>query len=110
MQNGIESKSPCRTSLPDKDFFDKLSPADERKFFEESLKFTQEYFGEKNIFSAIIHKDETTPHMHINLVPITKEGKLSAKEVVGNRKDLEQMQDKFFQKVSQALYHAQARS
>ena len=87
----------------DKDFFDKLSHEDERKFFEKSLEFAQEYFGEKNIFSAIIHKDETTPHMHINLVPITKEGKLSAKEVVGNRKDLEQMQDKYFQKISKSF-------
>ena len=87
----------------DKDFFDKLSHEDERKFFEKSLEFAQEYFGEKNIFSAIVHKDETTPHMHINLVPITKEGKLSAKEVVGNRKDLEQMQDKYFQKISKSF-------
>ena len=87
----------------DKDFFDKLTPENERKFFEKSLEFAQEYFGEKNIFSAIIHKDETTPHMHINLVPITKEGKLSAKEVVGNRKDLEQMQDKYFQKISKSF-------
>ena len=86
----------------DKDFFDKLSPADERKFFEESLKFTQEYFGEKNIFSAVIHKDETTPHMHVNLVPI-KDGKLSAKIVIGNRKDLENMQDKFYKKISKTF-------
>ena len=87
----------------DKDFFDKLTPEDERKFFEKSLEFTQEYFGEKNVFSAIIHKDETTPHMHVNLVPITKNGKLSAKEVIGNRKDLEQMQDKYFEKISKTF-------
>lgn len=84
----------------DKDFFDKLSPEDERKFFEKSLEFSQEYFGEKNIFSAVVHKDETTPHMHLNFVPITKDGKLSAKEVIGNRKDLEKMQDKYFEKIS----------
>ena len=87
----------------DKDFFDKLTPEDERKFFEKSLEFAQEYFGEKNIFSAIVHKDETTPHMHINLVPITKNGKLSAKEVIGNRKDLEKMQDKYFEKISKSF-------
>ena len=87
----------------DKDFFDNLTPEDERKFFEKSLEFTQEYFGEKNVFSAIVHKDETTPHMHVNLVPITKNGKLSAKEVIGNRKDLEQMQDKYFEKISKTF-------
>ena len=87
----------------DKDFFDKLTPENERKFFEKSLEFAQEYFGEKNVFSAIVHKDETTPHMHVNLVPITKNGKLSAKEVIGNRKDLEQMQDKYFEKISKTF-------
>ena len=32
----------------DKDFFDKLTPEDERKFFEKSLEFAQEYFEEVN--------------------------------------------------------------
>ena len=83
----------------DKNFFDKLNPEDEKKYFNSCLEFAKEQFGEKNIFSAVVHKDETTPHMHVNFVPI-KNGKLTAKEVIGNRKDLEQMQDKFFQKVS----------
>ena len=61
------------------------------------MEFAKEQFGEKNIFSAVVHKDETTPHMHVNFVPL-KIGKLTAKEVIGNRKDLELMQDKFFQK------------
>ena len=83
----------------DKNFFDKLNPEEEKKYFNSCLEFAKEQFGEKNIFSAVVHKDETTPHMHVNFVPI-KNGKLTAKEVIGNRKDLEQMQDKFFQKVS----------
>jgi len=87
----------------DKKFFDSLTEENERKFFEKSLEFAKEYFGEKNIFSAIVHKDETTPHMHINLVPITENGKLSAKEIIGNRKDLERMQDKYFEKISKSF-------
>ena len=83
----------------DKDFFDKLNPEEEKKYFNSCLEFAKEQFGEKNIFSAVVHKDETTPHMHVNFVPL-KNGKLTAKEIIGNRKDLEQMQDKFFQKVS----------
>ena len=81
----------------DKDFLISYLLQMKENFFEESLKFTQEYFGEKIFFSAVIHKDETTPHMHVNLVPI-KDGKLSAKIVIGNRKDLENMQDKFYKK------------
>ena len=83
----------------DKDFFDKLNQEEEKKYFNSCLEFAKEQFGEKNIFSAVVHKDETTPHMHVNFVPL-KNGKLTAKEIIGNRKDLEQMQDKFFQKVS----------
>ena len=83
----------------DKNFFDKLNPEEEKKYFNSCLEFAKEQFGEKNIFSAVVHKDETTPHMHVNFVPL-KNGKLTAKEVIGNRKDLELMQDKFFQKVS----------
>ena len=61
------------------------------------MEFAKEQFGEKNIFLQLFTKDETTPHMHVNFVPL-KIGKLTAKEVIGNRKDLELMQDKFFKK------------
>ncbi len=36
---------------------------------------------------------EITPHMHYGVVPITKDGRLSAKEVVGNKKALTEFQD-----------------
>ncbi len=39
--------------------------------------------------------DEITPHMHYGVVPITKDGRLSAKEVVGNKKALTEFQDRF---------------
>ncbi len=39
--------------------------------------------------------DEKTPHMHYGVVPITDDGRLSAKEVVGNKKALTAFQDRF---------------
>jgi len=39
-----------------------------------------------------VHMDETTPHMHLCFVPITKEGKLSAKTMLGNQKSLSEWQ------------------
>ncbi|RAP03901.1 hypothetical protein C2W58_02675 [Bacillus pumilus] len=41
---------------------------------------------------ASVHKDETTPHMHVGLVPITKEKKLSAKQIF-NKVEMKQLQE-----------------
>ena len=41
--------------------------------------------------------DEKTPHMHLSFVPLTADGRLSAKEIVGNKKKLTQWQDKFWE-------------
>ncbi len=47
----------------------------------------QEY-EKGNLLYATVHLDEKTPHMHYGVVPITTDGRLSAKEVVGNKKPL----------------------
>jgi hypothetical protein len=65
----------------DCEFFKKLTPEKQSEFFSESLNFIKHRYGEKNIFSATVHLDEKTPHMHINFVPITNDGKLSAKSI-----------------------------
>lgn len=60
----------------------------EKEFFKETYNFlSNRYGGEKNVISAYVHKDETTPHMHFAFVPVTidkKKGieKVSAKEVL----------------------------
>ena len=38
-------------------------------------------YGEKNIVAATVHYDETTPHMHYYMVPVTPDGRLSAKDI-----------------------------
>jgi len=40
--------------------------------------------------------DEKTPHMHLCFTPITQDGRLSAKEIIGNRTQLTKWQDAFF--------------
>ena len=57
----------------------------------------KETYGETNIVSAVIHVDETTPHMHFDFVPITKKGGLSAREVVGDRAQMRKTQARFLQ-------------
>lgn len=46
---------------------------DERKFFQSVYDFYCEDFGEQNILNAVVHKDEITPHIHIDFIPVVKE-------------------------------------
>ena len=40
--------------------------------------------------------DEKTPHMHLTFVPLTADKRLSAKEIIGNKKKLTWWQDEFW--------------
>ena len=60
----------------DKAFFDGLAKVEQYNFFSDCYKFFAERYGEENIIAAVVHNDETTPHMHLNLMPVTKDGRL----------------------------------
>lgn len=72
------------------DFFKDLSAEETKAFFADTVKFFQDRYGEKNVFSATVHLDETTPHMHLLLTPIRDE-KLSAKAIF-DRVELQNLQ------------------
>jgi len=76
----------------DKDFFNDLSIQEKRDFFKSAYDKLSEIYGEKNIVSATVHFDEHTPHMHLCSVPLTEDGKLSAKTLF-DRKSLRNLQD-----------------
>ena len=65
----------------DKDFFDNLTESEIENFFERSKDYFAEKFGEKNIRYATVHLDESTPHMHMGIVPF--DGVVPAKERPG---------------------------
>jgi len=65
-------------------------------FFQTAVDFLSRKIGKDNIFAATIHMDEKTPHMHLCFTPITEDGRLSAKEIIGNRTQLTKWQDDFF--------------
>ena len=56
----------------------------------------QKYQSKDTIISAVVHMDEKTPHMHLCFVPLTEDKRLSAKEIVGNKKKLTWWQDEFW--------------
>ena len=76
----------------DQDFFKDLSKDEREKFFISSKDYFAEKFGDENIRYAKVHLDETTPHMHLGIVPFDKENKLSAKRVF-NRQALRDVQE-----------------
>ena len=44
--------------------------------------------GDANVIGAAIHRDESKPHLHLDIVPITEDGKLSAKKMLGNENNM----------------------
>ena len=82
------------TATPE--FFQGNKKSEIRTYFQEALTFLQQNQDPKTIISAVVHMDEKTPHMHLSFVPLTADGRLSAKEIVGNKKKLTQWQDKFW--------------
>ena len=78
-------------------FFKGKKRAEIRVFFEEALHFLEQHQSKETIISAVVHMDEKTPHKHLSIVPLTAEGRLSAKEIEGNKKKLTQWQDRFWE-------------
>lgn len=82
----------------DKTFFDGLAKVEQYNFFSDCYKFFAERYGEENIIAAIVHNDETTPHMHLNLMPVTKDGRLCSKQLF-DKPQLQKLQTDFYESV-----------
>ena len=52
------------------------------------MEFLKSKQNTQTFISAVVHMDEKTPHLHLCFVPLTPDGRLSAKEIIGNRKNL----------------------
>ena len=78
------------------EFFKGKKKSEVRAYFTEALNFIEKYQAKDTIISAVVHMDEKTPHMHLCFVPLTEDKRLSAKEIVGNKKKLTWWQDEFW--------------
>ena len=78
------------------EFFKGKKKAEVKAYFTEALDFIQKHQSKDTIISAVVHMDEKTPHMHLCFVPLTEDKRLSAKEIVGNKKKLTWWQDEFW--------------
>jgi len=78
-----------------------MTPAAQDQYFKRALRWIAARFGgTSNVLSAVVHRDETTAHMQVLTVPLL-DGTLNAKKLVGNREDMQAMQDDFAEKVGQ---------
>ena len=95
MLDGMYTASP--------DFFKNKSRDEQIQYFKDCLEFHVNSYchgDESLVKNAVIHFDETTPHMQVCSVPITEDGRLSAKDVMGNKAKYHQRQDDFYEKVT----------
>ena len=63
---------------------------------EANVAFLQAKFGKENVVAMTLHQDELTPHFQAVVVPITKDGRLSAKDLF-NPKTLRELQTEYAQ-------------
>ena len=78
------------------EFFKGKKRSDVKAFYEYALEFMKQEQDPKTYISAVVHMDEKTPHMHLCFVPLTEDGRLSAKDIMGNKKKLTWWQDEFW--------------
>lgn len=67
-----------------------------------SAQLITDWFGKDNVIGSYIHLDETNPHLHIDTIPLTSDGRLSArykysrlKLGIFQNRFLEELQEKF---------------
>ena len=89
MLDGVVTMSPEKAK--------EMSKEEIEQYFRDALAFVEKNQGV--VINAVIHYDETTPHLHYDVIPLIQKAdntwKLSAKDVVGNSSKMTKMQTLF---------------
>jgi hypothetical protein len=96
-KNAVVAVEYMMTASPE--FWKSADEQKQKEFFDKSMEYLKEKYGEKNIASATIHRDETSPHLSAFVVPITPDGRLCARDYLGGRQLLREAQTKYAEKV-----------
>lgn len=67
------------------EWWKQATPKQQAEFFHQSKDWLAKKYGADRILVATIHRDETSPHLSAFVVPLTQDGRLSAKEFIGDR-------------------------
>lgn len=71
---------------------------DHLAYFRDTAAWAQQHYRVP-LLSAIVHNDESSPHLHLVLLPV-RDGKLVGSELLGNRATMKAMQKDFHEQVA----------
>jgi len=84
-----------------KGFFDDKPPAVMDEWARRTMAWmAQEFGGEKNVVAAILHKDETTPHIQAMIVPLDEKDRLNARHFIGQPRQVVALHTSYNQAVA----------
>lgn len=81
------------------DWWKTASREQQAQFFDRAKQWLRDKYGPDNIVAEVIHRDETSPHLSAFVVPLTADGRLSAKEYIGNKAQMTKDQTLFATKM-----------
>jgi hypothetical protein len=61
------------------------TPEQQNEFFICARHWIEDKYGKRNVITATVHRDELSPHLSVFVVPLTHDGRLSARDFIGNR-------------------------
>lgn len=79
----------------DKEFFERVS---DNEYFETCRNWLVDIFGEENILSMDIHRDERTPHAHFLVTPV-RDNQYACKKIINGRNAVRGLQNSFYDSV-----------
>lgn len=96
-KNAVHALEYVITASPEK--MAAMGQTKSEEYLREALTWLEDKHGAENILSAVIHNDETTPHLQVMVIPLDDRGKLNARALVGGKAQLSAMQTDFAERV-----------
>lgn len=69
-------------------------PDKKNEWIKQNIEFIKQEFKD-NILNVVLHEDETTPHFHVLMTPITQDNRLSCKDLYGGSSKLSSLQTRY---------------
>ncbi|MBV4720043.1 plasmid recombination protein [Escherichia coli] len=81
------------------EWWNEATPWQQAEFFARSEQWLENKYGKDRVVAAVVHRDEATPHLSAFVVPLTQDGRLSAKEFIGGRSKMRDDQSTYAESV-----------
>ncbi len=81
------------------EWWNEATPRQQAEFFAHSEQWLEKKYGKDRVVAAVVHRDEATPHLSAFVVPLTQDGRLSAKEFIGGRSKMRDDQSTYAESV-----------